>query len=101
MRLSRTRRLVVKSISGHRTDRTFSRYNILDEADLPDAVIKTTAFVKSLPATRQGGRSARPNTDRTRTNCTRECAETPRAAFAAPRQPNQLYRMSAGSGGRI
>jgi hypothetical protein len=78
MRLSRTPRLVVnvlvrvawwcwdlgvdpavaKSISGHRTDRTFSRYNILDEADLRDAVIKTTAFVESLPATRQGGRSA-------------------------------------------
>ena len=44
---------VAKRISGHRTDRTFTRYNILDEGDLRDAVAKTTAFVEGLPAERK------------------------------------------------
>jgi len=44
---------VAKRISGHRTDRTFARYNILDEADIRDAVTKTSAFVAGLPAERK------------------------------------------------
>ena len=44
---------VAKRISGHRTDRTFTRYNILDEGDLRDAVAKTSAFVAGLPAERK------------------------------------------------
>jgi integrase len=43
---ARIDRSVAKKISGHLTDHTFDRYNIVDEADVRDAMIRTVAFVK-------------------------------------------------------
>jgi integrase len=44
---------VAMRISGHRTDATFRRYNILDETDLRDAMVKTSEYVSALPKERK------------------------------------------------
>jgi hypothetical protein len=40
----------IMAITGHRTRNMFDRYNIVDEQDIRDAVVKTTAYVSTLPA---------------------------------------------------
>lgn len=40
---------MAKSISRHRTQSIFDRYNIVSEEDLREAVIRTTAYVESSP----------------------------------------------------
>ena len=42
-------RKVATAISGHRTEAIYARYDIPDEEDLKDAVIKTQAYVDTLP----------------------------------------------------
>ena len=42
-------RKVATAISGHRTEAIFARYDIADEEDLKEAVIKTQAYVNTLP----------------------------------------------------
>jgi integrase len=42
-------RKVATTISGHRTEAIYARYDIPDEEDLKDAVIKTQAYVDTLP----------------------------------------------------
>jgi len=54
-------RKVATAISGHRTEAIYARYDIADEEDLKDAVIKTQAYVETLPkkaATRAYGTAA-------------------------------------------
>ena len=40
----------IMAITGHRTRNMFDRYNIVDEQDIRDAVVKTTAYVSTLSA---------------------------------------------------
>jgi integrase len=42
-------RKVATTISGHRTEAIYARYDIPDEEDLKDAVIKTQAYIDTLP----------------------------------------------------
>ena len=40
---------IARQISGHRTPAIFSRYNIIDEADLRQAIAQTSGYLASLP----------------------------------------------------
>ncbi len=43
-------RTVARTISGHKTEAIFSRYDITSEEDLKDAALKTEAYVSALPS---------------------------------------------------
>jgi integrase len=49
MRRAGVHETTIMAITGHRTRSMFDRYNIVDERDLRDAVVKTTAYVATLP----------------------------------------------------
>jgi integrase len=50
MRRAGVHETTIMAITGHRTRSMFDRYNIVSEQDLRDAVVKTTAYVSTLPA---------------------------------------------------
>jgi integrase len=50
MRRAGVHETTIMAITGHRTRSMFDRYNIVDEHDLRDALVKTTAYVATLPA---------------------------------------------------
>ena len=41
---------IARQISGHRTPAIFSRYNIISEADIRQAVKRTSDYLAALPA---------------------------------------------------
>jgi len=43
-------RNIAMKISGHRTEAVFERYNIGTDEDIREAIVKTAAYVESLPA---------------------------------------------------
>ena len=49
MRRAGVHETTIMAISGHCTRRVFDRYNIVDEQDIRDAVVKTTAYGATLP----------------------------------------------------
>ncbi len=57
-------RKVATAISGHRTEAIYARYDIADEEDLRDAVIKTQAYVDTLPKNTAVGANVRTNSSR-------------------------------------
>ena len=73
MRRAGVHETTIMAITGHRTRSMFDRYNIVSEQDLRDAVVKTTAYVSTLPPggpdrdpapPRRGGPVVRPSTHR-------------------------------------
>ncbi len=50
---------VAKRISGHETDEIFTRYNIVSEKDLAEAMAKRAAYEATLPREQAGGGIAR------------------------------------------
>jgi integrase len=50
MRRAGVHETTIMAITGHRTRSMLDRYNIVDEQDLRDAVVRTTAYVSTLPA---------------------------------------------------
>ena len=50
---------VAKRISGHETDESFTRYNIVSEMDLAEAMEKRAAYEATLPRERASGWIAR------------------------------------------
>ena len=72
MRRAGVHETTIMAITGHRTRSMFDRYNIVSEQDLRDAVVKTTAYVSTLPAAPTviplhpvaGGPAVRPSTNR-------------------------------------
>jgi integrase len=50
MRRAGVHETTIMAITEHRTRSMFDRYNIVSEEDIRDAVVKTTAYVSTLPA---------------------------------------------------
>lgn len=71
-------RKVATTISGHRTEAIYARYDIADEEDLKDAVIKTQAYVETLPKKAPAASAqVHISTDSKRSSHRREPARSP------------------------
>lgn len=71
-------RKVATAISGHRTEAIYARYDIADEEDLKDAVIKTQAYVETLPKKAPAASAqVHISTDSKRSSHRREPARSP------------------------